>query len=120
MFCRNTNSFQWELAWSCSSCLNFQSHNIFFPHRCSQVHRSFNSVQGPAGLLYATKALANLVTSLLGPNQSGEARSTDDFGFVGELTAGRDGAQGSNRAILTSRKGCFLQANTCSTSAFLQ
>lgn len=77
-------------------------------------------MEGPAAPLYATKALANLVTNLLGPNQSGEARSPGDFGFVGDMAAGRDGAQGSHRAILTSRKGCFLQANTCSTSAFLQ
>lgn len=31
-----------------------------------------------------------------------------------------DGAQGRHRTLLSSRKSCFLQADTCSSSAFLQ
>lgn len=117
MFCRNTNSVQWELVWSSSSSLNFRSHSIFFP---TQVDRAFSSVQGPAALLHATKALENMVTNLLGPHQSGDARSPGDFGFGEDTAAGRDGAQGSHRTKPTRRKSCFLQVNTCNASAFLQ
>lgn len=84
------------------------------------MHRAFSSVQGPAALLHAPRALADLVTNLLGPSQSGDARSPSDFGFDGEMAAGRDGAQGRHRTLLSSRKSCFLQADTCSSSAFLQ
>ena len=83
------------------------------------MSRAFGSVQGPAASLNATKAPANLLTNLLGPAQRGDARSPANLESAGEMAAGRDGAQGSHRAILTGRKSCFLQANTCSTSAFL-
>lgn len=77
------------------------------------MSRAFGSVQGPAVPLYATKALANLLRNLPGTAQRRDTKSPAALESDGEMAAGRDGAQQSHRAIVTSRKSRFLQANTC-------
>lgn len=106
-----------QILFSGSLPLDPQTFNptAFFPHRCPSA---LSSVQGPAAVLHATKALANLVTNLLGLHQSGAARSPGDFGFAGQrLQAEMEQRKPWNS---TSRMSCLLQADTCSASAFLQ
>lgn len=112
MFCRNTNSFQWELAWRSSSSLNFQSHSIFSHRDSPQVHRAFSSVQGPAALLHATKALANLVTNLLGP-RVGMPGAQVTLGLQGKWLQAEMGHKEATEENPSAGRAAFFRQTLC-------
>lgn len=74
-----------------------------------QMSRAFGSAQGPATPTRLLQTYLQICRALLGEGMPG-AQLTEEF--AGETAAGRDGAQGSHGATLTSSQSCFLQANT--------